>query len=417
MHRTTQTLVLATSLSLLLIFSAQAASLQVGPNRALKRPSDAAKIAKDGDTVIIDAGEYFEDVTIWRQNRLTLHGTGGTAHLKTNGKTAERKAIWVVKGNDVVVENLEFSGARAPDRNGAGIRFEGANLTIRNSHFHDNEMGLLTGANPFSTILIEGSEFNDNTVDYRRYGKLGHNIYIGAIRRFILRNSYIHDANIGHDVKSRARENFILYNRISDERNASSYLVDLPDGGTSYLIGNLLRQSPHSENGILLSFAAEHHQTDTRQTLYVVNNTFVNDRRGGSFVNNHGIRPAILINNLLVGNATRLQGSIKQKSNLVVSDGGFKDRERFDYRLGRASVAIDRGVDPGVDAGGVSLRPKYQYRHPRLLEKRPQHGAIDVGAYEFDVRLQDSQSINLLLQPAQASLAKARLSAQNIFGD
>lgn len=369
---------------LLLNVSAHGATLQVGPQRALKKPSEAAKLAEDGDTVSIDAGEYVEDVAIWRQDRLTLRGTGGHAHLIANGKTAERKAIWVIKGNDVAVENVEFSGARVADRNGAGIRFEGSGLTLRNCHFHDNEMGLLTGANPFSTIMIEGSEFNDNTVDYRRYGKLGHNIYIGAVRRFILRNAYVHDASTGHNVKSRAQENYILYNRITDERHGSSYLVDLPDGGTGYLIGNLFRQSTLSENSTMLAFAAEHNRTDAQHTLYIVNNTFVNDQRGGSFVNNHGITPAVLINNLLVGKSTTLKGPTRQQSNLLVEDGGFKNRKAFDYRLAPGSAAIDQGVDPGYAPSGFPLRPEFQYRHPRALETRQQHGAIDVGAYEFD---------------------------------
>jgi len=227
MHHSLLSVAWAAILSLLSSGAADAATLQVGPQRVLKLPSEAAKVAKDGDVVVIDAGVYPGDVAIWPQNRLTLRGVGGRAHLDARGKAAEGKAIWVLKGNNVTVEAIEFSGARVPDLNGAGIRFEGANLTIRNSHFHDNEMGILTGANPLGDILIEGSEFDNNTVDYRRYGRLGHNIYIGNVRRFTLRNSYIHDASIGHNVKSRAQENYILYNRIMDERNASSYLVDL----------------------------------------------------------------------------------------------------------------------------------------------------------------------------------------------
>lgn len=360
------------------------ATLQVGPDYPLKRPSEAARLAKDGDTVVITAGEYPEDVAVWPQHRLTLRGIDGYAQLIANGKVAERKAIWVIQGNDIVVENIAFSGARSPHFNGAGIRFEGTGLTLRNCHFHDNEMGLLTGGNPFSTILIEGSEFNDNTVDYRRYGKLGHNIYIGAIRRFILRHSYIHDAHIGHNVKSRARENFIVYNRITDERRGSSYLVDLPDGGTSYLIGNSFRQRPDSDNPAMLSFAAEHNRTDTRQTLYVINNTAVNDRANGHFINNHGITAAVLLNNLLVGKAMTTQGPIRQQRNLFVEDGGFKNRQAFDYRLVSGALAIGQGIEPGVSSDGVALRPAFQYRHPRAVEKRPSNGAIDIGAYEFE---------------------------------
>ena len=371
----------AAILSILLSGPAYAATLQVGLQRALKLPSEAAQVAKDGDVVAIDAGMYPGDVAIWPQNRLTLRGVGGRAHLEAKGKVAEGKAIWVLKGNAVTVENIEFSGARAASLNGAGIRFEGTNLTIRNSHFHDNEMGILMGVNPLSDILIEGSEFNNNTVA-QHYIDPGHNIYIGNVRRFTLRNSYIHDANIGHNVKSRAKENYILYNRIMDERNGSSYLVDLPDGGNSYIIGNLFRQSENTDNPAMIAFAAEHNRDNPRQTLYVVNNTFVNDRNGGIFVNNHSVAPAILINNLFVGKGTVLAGPGEQKQNLAVEDASFKNRAAYDYHLLPGSVAIDKGIDPGRSAGGFVLRPGFQYVHPLGSEVRRQQGPIDVGAYE-----------------------------------
>jgi len=382
MHHSLLSVAWAAILSLLSSGAADAATLQVGPQRVLKLPSEAAKVAKDGDVVVIDAGVYPGDVAIWPQNRLTLRGVGGRAHLDARGKAAEGKAIWVIKGNDVTVEAIEFSGARVPDLNGAGIRFEGANLTIRNSHFHDNEMGILTGANPLGDILIEGSEFDNNTVDYRRYGRLGHNIYIGNVRRFTLRNSYIHDASIGHNVKSRAQENYILYNRIMDERNASSYLVDLNEGGNGYIIGNLFHQSANTDNPAMIAFAAERNRDNPKQTLYIVNNTFVNDRNGGIFVNNHSVAPAMLINNLFVGIGTILAGPGEQKQNLSVEEAGFKNRAAYDYRLLPGSAAIDKGIDPGRSASGFVLRPGFQYVHPLGSEVRRQRGAIDVGAYE-----------------------------------
>ncbi len=374
-----------TIFALLLCCPALSATLSVGPERILKQPSDAARIAKNGDTVNIDAGNYSGDVAIWRQHRLTLRGTGGRAHLQANGNSAEGKATWVIKGNNVVVENIEFSGATVADLNGAGIRFEGTHLTVRNAHFHDNQMGILTGSNPRSDILIEGSEFNDNTVDFRRHGKLGHNIYIGAIRHFALRNCYIHDAVTGHNVKSRARENYLLYNRITDEHGASSYLIDLPNGGDAFIIGNVLRQSPGSDNWTAISYAGEYSRNNSDQNLYAVNNTFVNDRSRGVFIHNHANAEAVSINNLLVGNIIiALQGSGRQRHNLMIKNGGFVDRNTFDYRLLPSSPAIGRGADPGMTENGISLRPEFHYQHPLSREARRQRDPIDIGAYAFD---------------------------------
>lgn len=356
----------------------------VGPRHSLKFPSQAAKLAKDGDIVLIDAGTYSRDATSWYQNRLMLRGINGRAHLQAAGKTAEQKAIWVIKGNDMRVENIEFSGANVVDMNGAGIRFEGTNLSVRNCHFHHNQMGILTGANPLSDILIEGSEFNDNTVDYRLHHVLGHNIYIGHVRRFTLRHSYVHDAQTGHNVKSRAQENYLLYNRIGDENKASSYLVDFPDGGKAFVIGNQLRQGPDSENSSMLSFAAEHNRDRPQQALYLVNNTFVNDRASGLFVNNYSTTKAILINNLLIGHASRIEGPAEESHNQFKTNESFRNPIEYDYHLMPGSTAIDQGTEPGKTSDGISLRAEFQYQHPLEAVARKPQGNIDVGAFEFN---------------------------------
>lgn len=373
----------AALLSVLLCRTSPAATLLVGPQYSLKLPSQAAKLAKDGDVVLIAAETYKGDVAVWPQNRLLLKGIPGRAHLAADGQSAENKAIWVLKGHDVRVENIEFSGAQVADLNGAGIRFEGVNLTLRNCHFHHNQMGILTGVNPLSDISIEGSEFNDNTVDYKRYGKLGHNIYIGNIHRFTLSHSHVHDAQTGHNVKSRAQENVLLYNRIGDEQSASSYLVDLPNGGLAFVIGNQFRQAPDSENSTMLSFAAEHQQNPMRQALYLVNNTFVNDRASGIFVSNHSQAPAILINNLLVGQNSHINGNNQLRHSIFTNNRNFIDATSFDYRLSAESEAVNQGIDPGQAANGFLLRPDYQYQHPISKQIRPEHGPIDIGAYEY----------------------------------
>src|SRR5262249_19191821 len=151
----------------------------------------------------------------------------GRPHLKANGANAEGKAIWVIKGDKVTIENVEFSGAKVPDGNGAAIREEGRELILRGCYIHDNEMGILAG-NPNTDIVIEASEFSGST------GPYNHNIYMGNIHSFTLQFSYVHHAREGHNVKTRARTNFILYNRIMDEMTGtSSYALDIPNGGRS----------------------------------------------------------------------------------------------------------------------------------------------------------------------------------------
>lgn len=357
--------------------------IRVGRDRSYRVPSDAVRVASDGDVVEIDAGLYVGDVAVWRQNNLTLRGVGGRARLEADGAHAEGKAIWVIKGANTTVENIEFSGAQVPDKNGAGIRLEGPGLTIRGSSFYDNEVGILTGANDASDIVIENSEFARNGVTgYSQHGLIGHNIYIGRVRSFTLRYSYVHHAKKGHNVKSRAQRNFILYSRLMDEATGtSSYIVDLPNGGISYIIGNLIQQGRHTENRAMVSFAAEGASNPT-SSLFIVNNTFVNDRGSGIFVANRSKAEAQIFNNIFVGGDKVLKGLGELARNLVDIDPGFVDGAGYDYRLGKGSPAIDVGVRL-PDGDGFPLFPAEQYVHPMRSEERVISGPPDAGAYEY----------------------------------
>jgi hypothetical protein len=355
--------------------------LKVGRGKIYKVPSQAAAAVHDGDIVEIDAGVYEGDVATWTANNLILRGVGGRAHLRVAGQSAQGKGIWVIAGNGAVVENVEFSGARVPDQNGAGIRLEGSGLTLRNCYFHNNEDGILTGNNPTSDILIEGSEFANNGYGDGR----SHNIYVGVVRSFTLQHSYVHHAKIGHNVKSRAQTNYILYNRIMDEKTGTaSYALDLPNGGRSYVIGNLIQKGVEADNPDLIAYSAEG-PTNQWQEFYLVNNTLVTDYPGGNFLHIHGTPASLVANNIFIGNAKPLNGIATMSHNLSSSKPMFVDKDQFDYHLLAGSPAVDAGIKPG-NAAGFDLTPKYQYVHPSGWEPRKQTGVIDIGAYEFSGR-------------------------------
>ncbi len=352
----------------------------MGPGQKYATPCKAIGAAKAGDRIEIDAaGTYRADVCAWKTSNLTLVGVNGRPKIDAAGRNSQGKATWVISGDNTTVESLEFTGAAVPDHNGAGIRQEGANLTVRLCYFHDNEEGILAGANPASRILVESTEFARNGyVDGS-----SHNIYIGRVAEFTLRFSYSHDAISGHLVKSRAFRNFILYNRLTGESGTGSYELDLPNGGVSYVLGNVIEQGPNSENSTMIAYGEEG-ATNRDNILYFVNNTVVNQQVGGTFIAvNPRVQPPLVQNNVFSGAGSLIAPPIGKLSHNLVGSGLFVDPERYDFHLSADSPARDFGTDAGT-GNGYSLRPTYQYVHPTCFETRTSTGGnIDAGAFEF----------------------------------
>ena len=159
--------------------------LEVGTGQRYKMPSDAAAVARDGDTIAIDPGEYF-DCAVWRANRLTITGTGPQVIVKD--KSCNGKGLFVIDGSDVTVMSLTLMGARVPNGNGAGIRAEGVNLKVKEVTFLDDQNGILANSASGSTIEIDESEFIDDGTCVIAAG-CGHGIYIGHIKAVRVTNS------------------------------------------------------------------------------------------------------------------------------------------------------------------------------------------------------------------------------------
>lgn len=349
-----------------------AAVLRVGPTRDIKTLAEAAQRAKDGDTIEVDAGEYRRDVAVWTQNGLTIRAVGGRARLIASGGAAEGKAIFVVRGGRVTIEGFDFEGTRVLSRNGAGIRFEAGQLTVRDCRFVENEMGLLTGNDPAAELTVEDSEFAHN----KRLDGHNHQLYAGSIGKLTVRGSYFHQGFIGHLLKSRAAVNDIRYSRFSDEMGGTaSYEVEFPNGGEVVMVGNIVQQSSTSENGIMISFGAEGY-VGTRHAIVLAHNTLVDNRPSeGVFLRvmqgegKYAAPVAIkAVNNLLVGNPGKLDsaGPGDYRNNFNVDWDSFVRASREDYRLVPGSPAYGKAVDPG-EFNGVALQPTHEYVHPRSV--------------------------------------------------
>lgn len=270
--------ILTFSLSLLVLTvflsssaNVDAAVLRVGPQHELKRPSDAARRARSGDTVLIEAGQYSGDAAVWTQAMLKIRAIGGVVVLRASGASAEGKAIWVFRGGHFEVEGIHFEGSRVADRNGAGIRFESGRLKINRCVFRDNENGVLTSNDASAVLLVENSIFFDAPKDRSAFRHL---LYVGKIEEFSLTGSRLHGGFHGHLVKSRAARSRLHHNFIVDGAGGrASYEAEFPNGGDVELVGNVLSQSATTENPVLLSYGAEG-RVWRHNRLRLVHNTF-----------------------------------------------------------------------------------------------------------------------------------------------
>ena len=336
--------------------------LQVGPGRSIKTIAEAARLARDGDRVEVDAGDYPGDVAVWQQDELDLIAIGGRVHLAAAGASAEGKGIWVVRGGKMSAQGFDFSGAAVPDHNGAGIRLDGGWLTVRDCSFIKNETGILTGNHGRIELTVQGCEFAQNTWPDGQ----SHHLYAGAIARLTVTGSYFHHAHAGHLLKSRAATSAILYNRLTDEAGGeASYELEFPNGGIACVIGNIVSQSADTQNATLISFGAEGYPRSNNE-LYLASNTLI-DRPGppGIFL---AVRPGAdvvhAVNNLLVGAARRLPPAFRESDgNVLIGLAEFEQQADSQFRLRRDSPLTGRFVPPGA-ARGRSLAPERQYRHP-----------------------------------------------------
>ena len=371
-------------------------TLEVGPGKKYAKPSQAIAAAKDGDLIEIDAaGKYVDDSAKIRKNKLTIRGVGkGRAVLRCTKNIPNGKGIFVTSGKNLVIENIEFVGARVRDRNGAGIRADGKNLTVRRCKFHDCQDAILGGA---GVVLIEHCEFSHNG---KSQHPVTHNLYMSRrVDTLFYQFNYSHFTDVGHLLKSRAKENHILYNRLTDEDGTGSYVINLPNGGRTFIIGNVLQKGRKGANTTIIAYGEEG-KVWPGSELYIVNNTMINEYPRGKpwFIRVRKVPEdfkLVVKNNIFAGRGTVCNWQKAEMAGNFAGGPTFVDRAKWDLRLQKGSPCIDKGVDPGSlfikhleDEGKMHverrpLRPTYHYVHPCGKEKRPAVGKLDVGAYEY----------------------------------
>ena len=248
-------------------------TLTVGTGQRYTTIAAAVAASASGDTINVNAGTYTNDF-LNISHSLTIRGVGGAVNLVATVAPPNGKAIIDEGGAGVSVtlSGLTLSGAKVADGNGAGVRYEGGTLMMDNMTVTGNQEGILGAADSAGSITITNSTFTGNGSG----DGYTHNIYVGAIASFTLTNSTVSNAVVGHDVKSRAANNVITGNMITDTSGSASYEIDLPNGGIAVISNNTIEKGANAQNPIAISYGEEGNLY-AAGSLKVSDNLIVND--------------------------------------------------------------------------------------------------------------------------------------------
>jgi hypothetical protein len=254
------------------------AILTVGIGQQYSTITAGLHAALAGDTVNVQAGSYINDFPDTINQTVNLIGIGGMAHMSATTAVPNGKALLVI-GNDststcvVTISNFELSNVTVASNNGAGIRYQGGSLILNDCFLHDNQEGILGGANQTTgTVTINNTEFYNNG-----YGDgQTHNIYL-EVGTLNLNNVYSHSAIVGHELKSRSGQTTIINSRFQDENGTASYCLDFPNGGNVSVTGCTIQKGINASNHTCLIAYGEEGAVQANSALLIRNNVLIND--------------------------------------------------------------------------------------------------------------------------------------------
>ena len=253
--------------------------MTVGPGQTYGTVAAAVAAANANDVINVMAGTYINDFPVLNVP-LTINGIGGLAILQATEAIPNQKGIMLVNAT-ATITNIEFLGANVTDAdggNGAGIRYQGGNLTIRDCVFQSNQDGVLANPVDGAVILIDHSTFTDNGsgTGYT------HAVYVNSVASFTVQNSTFNGTKVGHDIKSRAVATTVTGNYLDDGvTGTTSYAIDIPNGGNALIANNQIVQGVNTQNPSMIEYGAEG-EIYSNNALIVQGNTFTNSFPGQS---------------------------------------------------------------------------------------------------------------------------------------
>ncbi|HYE28220.1 MAG TPA: right-handed parallel beta-helix repeat-containing protein [Allosphingosinicella sp.] len=236
--------------------SVAAASFTVAETgRAYASLQDAVDAIGGGSGTIRIAPGRYRGCAVQEAGRIAFVGIPGTAVF--DGGACEDKATLVLRGRSARVEGLVFTRIRVADGNGAGIRLERGDLVVSSTLFAYGQCGILSANDPSGTIRIDRSTFRG--LGEHPDGDGAHSLYIGGYGSLAVTRTRFERGTGGHYLKSRAGRIEVTDSSFDDSGGRSTnYLIDLPNGASGRIAGNVFVNGRVKENyGTMIAVAAE----------------------------------------------------------------------------------------------------------------------------------------------------------------
>ncbi|OYY89975.1 MAG: hypothetical protein B7Y45_09640 [Sphingomonas sp. 28-66-16] len=208
---------------------------------------DALMSVRGRDATILIAPGTYRQCAIQQAGHITFKAVQPGSVI-FDGVACEGKAALVLRGEGSVVDGIIFRNIRVGDGNGAGIRIEIGDLTVRNAMFLDSQEGILGGTSGAQVVTIDRSTFAglgqcDETPD------CAHSVYLASQGKVTITNSRFERGRGGHYVKLRVPNVSITDNSFDDTSgHKTNYMIDLPEGATGLIARNTFVQGPDKEN-------------------------------------------------------------------------------------------------------------------------------------------------------------------------
>ena len=260
----------------------------------------ALRLAKDGQTILLKPGTYGEAGTLAASN-VTIMAEGA----KLEERAAQGKAALVVTGRDTVIVGLECTNIEVPDGNGACIRQEGRNLTLKRVNFHRNQAGLMATKSS-GVVRIEDSIFAEN-------GHKGRpNILAEGDALELVRSQVVAARGEGHEITTTAKRTLIEDSIVASLDAVDSRMIDAPLGGAIVIRNSVLQKGPKNANPDVIGFALAS-PPHPNSALTLENNIIVVDNPKGVRILHApaGVAPSLSRNIVIGGQDKALGGDTK----------------------------------------------------------------------------------------------------------